>query len=138
MRLSRRTVAPVSGLNMTPMIDIVFLLLVFFMTVSQITQNMTSGIRLPEVDSAGNEELSRAAEILVLADGGLRMDGKVVSVGELVGLLGQRAALAELPVEQMQIQLRIDRDCDSAVVNRVLGGLAAGGVRRVWSAVMTH
>ena len=48
MRLSKHRRAGVPLMNMTPMIDVVFLLLIFFMTVSQVSQINRERLRLPK------------------------------------------------------------------------------------------
>ena len=60
MKLSKHRRRPDVAFNMTPMIDIVFLLIIFFMTVSQITQVNDEPIELPKLEgSLGFERFAR-------------------------------------------------------------------------------
>ncbi len=136
MRLTRKHQTPAIGLNMTPMIDIVFLLIVFFMTVSQITHNVASEVRLPEVESAEDSGLEFALEILLDRNGDIQLDGLPVVPSTLNSGVRQFAARANAKISRLQVQLRIDRECDSALVNEVFEILAAAGVERVYSAVL--
>lgn len=73
MRLRRRRTA-VHVLNITPMIDVVFILLVFFMLATNFAQ-----YRLIGVDSPRESEVVRDSEgavvVLLKADGGAAVDG---------------------------------------------------------------
>lgn len=136
MRLSRRASRELGGLNMTAMIDIVFLLIIFFMTVSQITQNMAAEIRLPEVPAATDGQLTDPLELVIRRDGSLLAGGSPADADSLPGLIQSTARRAGLGPDRLDIQLRIDRETDSQAVNDVLRSLRRAGVRRVWSAVL--
>ena len=51
--------------NLTPMIDIVFLLLVFFMLTAHFVKDQSLDIALPEANSAANLEDQGGLEILI-------------------------------------------------------------------------
>lgn len=138
MRLCRKPPREITGLNMTAMIDIVFLLIIFFMTVSRITQDRAAEVRLPEVVTGIDSGHSEPLDIAVLRDGSVQVDGRAGAPGGTAGML---AAIAhELGTEpaRLVVQLRVDRECDSAVVNQLLRELEAAGIRRVFAAVLVE
>jgi len=53
MRLAARHSGNTLGFNMTAMIDIVFLLIIFFMAVSQFNRTLDSQLQLTEVTEGG-------------------------------------------------------------------------------------
>ena len=55
MRLSRSTSAETLGFNMTSMIDIVFLLIIFFMAVSHLSRTQDASLNLVEVSSGSKK-----------------------------------------------------------------------------------
>ncbi len=72
MRLSKRKHGNALHVNMTPMIDIVFLLIVFFMTVSQISESSKERLQLPQLEGSQDLQpatltvnINRAGDILV-------------------------------------------------------------------------
>jgi biopolymer transport protein ExbD len=73
------------NLNLTSLIDVVFLLIVFFMTASRFTDPARDiDLKLPEV--ADGESLSvaeKAREVIVRADGRIALDGQAVTLAEL-------------------------------------------------------
>ncbi len=138
MRLCRKPPREITGLNMTAMIDIVFLLIIFFMTVSRITQDRAAEVRLPEVVAGVDTDLAEPLDIAVLRDGTVLVDGLAT---DLAGTAGRVAAIARglaVAPQTLVIQLRVDRECDSAVVNRLLKELEAAGIQRVFAAVLVE
>ncbi len=82
------------NLNLTSLIDVVFLLIVFFMTATKFTDpNRDIDLRLPEV--AKGDALSmaqKAREVVIHADGRVSLDGEAVSVAELTKRLTESIA----------------------------------------------
>jgi len=73
-------------LNLTPMIDIVFLLIIFFMVGTKFTElERKIGLRVPEVADSG--ALTAAPErkvINIYRDGGITLDRNPVTMDELI------------------------------------------------------
>ena len=72
-----------SILNLTPLIDIVFLLVVFFMLTSHFIEEQAIDIDLPKAKS-GNEAIEKEfVEVIVNPDGELLVDGRKVQLEHL-------------------------------------------------------
>jgi biopolymer transport protein ExbD len=73
------------NLNLTSLIDVVFLLIVFFMTATKFTDPKRDiDLQLPEV--AKGESLSvaqKAREVVIHADGRISLDGETVTIDDL-------------------------------------------------------
>jgi biopolymer transport protein ExbD len=111
--------------QMAPMIDMVFLLLVFFMCVSSLSQaTRRTPVDLPvSAESKVPEDLSARASVSVLADGTLFIGAQR---GDLAALDRQlRRALAADP--RLRIEVRADRGVPFAEVRRVLRTCAEAG-----------
>ena len=52
-------------MNMTPMIDVVFLLIIFFMTVAEFSKLDTEELELPEADQAKIQEVPPPKELVI-------------------------------------------------------------------------
>ncbi|WP_050930338.1 ExbD/TolR family protein [Aestuariivita boseongensis] len=69
--------------SLTPMIDVVFLLLVFFMLASRFGQDMA----LPLVAGTGAEAWEGAPRLVTLSDTGLALNGALVVLEDLAAAL---------------------------------------------------
>ena len=122
-------------LNLTPMIDIVFLLIIFFMTTAQFARLTREHVDLPQ---ERGEQLEDPEDPGVVVN--LTADGRIVVAGETVDLPGLEAIVRneiELvegrDAARVRIMIRADRNDDSAQLNRVVGrlhdlGVGAAGV----------
>ncbi|WP_370978740.1 ExbD/TolR family protein [Agaribacterium sp. ZY112] len=74
----KRQVSAEEGVNLTPLIDVVFLLLIFFMVSTTFTKESHLEIDLPE--ASGDKRPVEAKEIEVVVDqqGSLTVNGKVL------------------------------------------------------------
>ena len=64
--------------NLTPLIDIVFLLLIFFMLTSHFVRDDALNIQLPETESGETLDEEKSLEIIIDADGQWRYRGEVI------------------------------------------------------------
>ena len=104
---------------MTPMIDVTFLLLIFFMTVNQMSKMNKEAMPLPTLKGTQDQSdgsltinVNREAEIVVSA--------KSVTVPELIGLVTETLAANNNDPQQVTIVLRAHRDGDCRTVNEVV------------------
>lgn len=83
-------------LSLTPLIDVVFLLLIFFMLASTFMKTQTLTVITPAPDESEEVDTDRVViELGVHADGHLTIDGKTVLVGNLEDKL--KARIKESP-----------------------------------------
>jgi biopolymer transport protein ExbD len=75
--------------NLTPLIDIVFLLLVFFMLTAHFVKDQSLDIVLPEANSAVNLEEQGALEIVINNKGEILIAKQIVKSDELDEALQQ-------------------------------------------------
>lgn len=131
MRL-RRLHPPTSlGMNMTPMIDIVFLLIIFFMTVSQITQSLDHPIDLPDVGPGGEVLDSVSITINVDIAGKMIVAGKEYEMDALMMATRRELARVGNQPAQVRVLIRCDRNCPGRTVNELGQQLAKLGIGRV-------
>ena len=64
------------GVNLTPLIDVVFLLLIFFMVSTTFTRETQLNIDLPEATGKLAETAEQQVEILISEDGSYRVNGQ--------------------------------------------------------------
>ena len=130
------------GFNMTPMIDVVFLLIIFFLVsshmVRQETQLEMEELNLPKAGSGQPPEEDEIRRLVVnilpewhpygrIIVGGQRMQGK-----QLAQLIGQ----ASRSGRQVEVRIRADRKAPYRVVEPVMIACAKAGVWKVTFAVV--
>ena len=129
------------GFNMTPMIDVVFLLIIFFLVSSHLARQETQlELDLPDATSgepAGQEDQGRRVVVNVLAEpqaeGRMQVSGRVMNSDELAGLIDFESRRTE---SDLEVRIRSDRRVPYRVVEPVLIACARAGVWRVTFAVV--
>lgn len=134
MRLSKRKRSGSVGFDMTPMIDVVFLLLIFFMTVTQQSRVERERIELPK--QTGSDDQAESSLVLNLTHRDrLIHAGEPISLGDLDRLVQRETRRLGAGPDLVKITLRVDQRADSALVNQVMVRLRQSGVKRIRIAV---
>ena len=87
----RRHKTEIPGLNVTPLIDVVFILLVFFMLTTNFERFRLIGVDTPQ-ETEESLDPDAAIVILVKADGSLDFDGEPQSLEEITANVARLAA----------------------------------------------
>jgi biopolymer transport protein ExbD len=130
----RRAVVPEEGVNvnMSPMIDLVFLLLIFFMVASTLIDKMIDPEVRPPVakDAAVRESLSKGRVLInILEDGTLRNEQKIeVTEEEITKLVKFVDRENKRLGVETQVLIRADRDSPVEYTKKVVSAAGAGGV----------
>lgn len=89
------TVRRSRSVSLTPLIDVVFLLLIFFMLASTFLQTQALTVLTPGVSSAEQPTDDAVVEVWLLADGTIKVDREPVLAGGLAAAL--RSAVSARP-----------------------------------------
>lgn len=134
LRKHRRDTSVV--VNMTPMIDVVFLLLIFFMTVSQVSKINSEQVDLPQL--RGSEEQKPATIIMnVNKDGEIVVSGTVYTASQLTGLMLDELSNVGNDPNLLKVVIRADRRGNSQAVNEIVTMLKKLDLTRVRIAVQS-
>jgi biopolymer transport protein ExbD len=121
------------GLNLTPMIDIVFLLIIFFMVGTKFSElERKIGLQVPAV--ANNGALSSEPEkkvVNVYRDGRVELENQEVSLDELT----RRLTSARQQYPRIGVMVRGDADSRYQTVANVLGACSQAGIAKMAVAV---
>jgi biopolymer transport protein ExbD len=114
------------AINLTPMIDVVFLLLIFFMVGTQFTQQERQiDIKLPGVSTLNSMlPAPQRREVLIGANGTSYLDGQPVTIVELT----QRLAEMTRRYPDLAVAVRADADAKQRDVVPIYGAINRAGV----------
>ena len=128
-RSGRSRRAPMSEINVTPLVDVMLVLLIIFMITAPL---LVAGVPvdLPESRAGALDQDARPVQIVLDDQGGIFIDDAAVSEAALPQRLAAIAA-QPAPPEGRRIYLRADRGLDYGRVMRVMGELNRAGLNRV-------
>ncbi len=75
------------SINLTPLIDVVFLLLIFFMVTTTFTRETLLQVNLPEAEAETQSTQTERLEIVVSRDGSFTLNGQTLVNGKFETLL---------------------------------------------------
>lgn len=75
----RRRFREEPAINLTALIDVVFLLLIFFMVTTTFNRETRLAVNLPEADAEAATDLPEQLEIAVSSDGSYAVDGRMLT-----------------------------------------------------------
>lgn len=113
------------GFELTPMIDVVFLLIAFFMMVTSMISDEYIEIEVPIAEEAVVPDETRGRQfITVTADGTLFLGAQIVSVDELAPAISRGADT----IPNFKVYVRADSLTPHRHVRDVMRAVAEGGV----------
>jgi biopolymer transport protein ExbD len=125
-------------INMTPMIDVVFQLLIFFMTCTQVSEANREALELPQ-QSGSRDQTRGDITINIRADGSIYLSGEPANVAEIITLCGEEVERSHGgDWEQLTVVIRTDRHSECRPVNELITAFTKLGVRNVRLAVQTE
>ena len=130
-RGSGRRRAPMAEINVTPLVDVMLVLLIIFMVTAPL---LTAGVpvNLPDSNARPLEQDQKPVEVSLDATGKVFIDKEAVSDAALPGRLAELAGRPEQP----QIYFRADRTQNWDRVARAMGEINRAGLRRL--AIITN
>jgi len=119
----------ISGINVTPLVDITLVLLIVFMVTARIIDREAIAVDLPKASTGASE--ARVFAVGVDASGGASVDGRVVDDGELARA-AERAVAHDKSVRAV---VEASRSSPHGAVIHVVDVLRARGMTRIAFAV---
>ena len=125
-RRGRARNGAISDINVTPMVDVMLVLLIVFMVAAPL---MTMGVPvdLPQTQAQAMPPESKPITVTVTPDGAISIDGDAVTLDTLV------ASVAALAVEGTDERIYVRGDATAAygAIMEVMGALSAAGYGQI-------
>jgi biopolymer transport protein TolR len=117
---------PLAEINVTPLVDVMLVLLIIFMVTAPL---MTSGVSvdLPKTNAQPLNSDSEPLTVTIKADGSIFLQDQAVDVGDLVGKL---QAISQNNPDR-RIFVRGDKDLAYGRIMEVMGTITQGGFTKV-------
>ncbi|HEY0445981.1 MAG TPA: biopolymer transporter ExbD [Allosphingosinicella sp.] len=125
----RRRRSPMAEINVTPMVDVMLVLLIIFMVTAPL---LVAGVPvdLPDSKAGALDQEVKPVQISLDRSGAIFIDDEPVAEGALPARLARIAGSAREPGGP-RIFLRADRGLDYGRVMRVMGDINDAGLRKV-------
>ncbi|MFM0734319.1 biopolymer transporter ExbD [Paraburkholderia sediminicola] len=122
----KQTAAPMAEINMTPLIDVMLVLLVIFIITAPL---FTHAIRLdlPKVAAAPARQTPQTISLSIDAAGKLYWNGNVITLQQMRAQFVEAGKQADQP----EIQLRAERSTRYEVIAQVMGAAQQAGLERI-------
>ena len=123
---SQREGSAIAQINVTPLVDVMLVLLVIFMVTAPIIQQGVQ-VNLPQAKSnaiAGNEE---NLVVTVAKNGKIYLNDNVVTLGEL----GQKLRAIKKLQADKQVYLRADQDVRYGTVMKTIAEIKQAGIEKL-------
>ncbi|HKJ70188.1 MAG TPA: biopolymer transporter ExbD [Gammaproteobacteria bacterium] len=116
------------SVELTPLIDVVFLLLIFFMISTTFVSRSGLQVRVPEAETTQPNPDRPRVEVMVTKEGGYLVDGKDLPAdADLAAVLRRKADDGEQPL----LVIRADRDARHGDVTAVMDAGKKVGLNRI-------
>lgn len=128
MRLRRPKERPKAEFDLTPMIDLLLSLIIFFMLTAQFARTTLTPIDLPQ--EAGETAVRKSEHAIIVdldQDGRLSIHNRRLPLEAVVAQVKSEVAAAG--ASSLDVYVRAHRDCAAAHLNALAAELARAGVR---------
>ena len=120
----------ISNINITPMVDVILVLLVIFMVTANFLKKESININLPKVASA-DPNIKESKQVAVTKDGKIFLEGRSVTESALMQEMRRESKYRP----NMRVTLSADEGLSYGTVSRIMGLLRRCGVTKMALAV---
>ena len=131
MLRARKRKNTIGAFDLTPMIDVVLQLIIFFMFTSQFGQVSRTVVDLPQEKGEDAEPDKPTLVIDITVEGAYIVDARPLSFDRVLSVVGREADRFADP-SAMTVLIRPDKRTAAGAINRLADEFAKMGVRR-WS-----
>ena len=118
------------AINITPLIDVVFLLLIFFMVTTSFNRENWMEVNLPQANAQTPEAPAARIDVVVDRDGNYLVNGETLANNRITTLIAalERAADGD---DSLPVVLTADADARHQAVVTAMESIASAGLTRL-------
>jgi biopolymer transport protein ExbD len=113
-------------LNVTPLVDVMLVLLVIFIVTAPLIVPQSMKVNLPKTQAVAQQDQAKNAQLIIEANGNLTLQGRQVNDRELASELKQQSG-----TPQYQLQVNADKAVPYGRVAEVMAIAQANGVTKL-------
>jgi biopolymer transport protein ExbD len=116
----------IGNINITPMVDVILVLLVIFMVTANFLKKESININLPKV-AAADPNIAESKQIALAKDGKILFEGNETSLEGMIRILERDAKLKP----NMRVTISADEKLPYGRVTEIMGQVRKAGVTRI-------
>ncbi len=130
MRFNKRLRGGSLDVNMTPMIDVVFLLMIYFMTTLNAASVSKEELELPQLKGS-QDQTETSLTVNVSQSGKIFVVGEQITLQQLIAMASDEIGRLDNDPARLNVVVRADRRGTSRAVNEVVSALVKLDVSRI-------
>ncbi|WCL48680.1 ExbD/TolR family protein [Leptospira sp. GIMC2001] len=116
----------ITGINITPMVDVILVLLVIFMVTANFLQKESININLPKAEQA-DPNIAESVQVAIMKNGEILHEGKEITGENLFKILNRDSKIKP----NMRLTLSADSGLNYGKVTELMGVIRKAGVTRI-------
>ncbi|MGR3219295.1 MAG: ExbD/TolR family protein [Candidatus Anammoxibacter sp.] len=113
-------------INIAPLVDVLFLLLIFFMVTSTFVEQPNIQLELPSTKYAEISEIKKL-QVVITRYGKIYLQDKIVNINELESILRDLS----VQMDEKTLVLKADKDVTYGTVIKVMDAARGAGMRKI-------
>jgi len=116
----------IGSINITPMVDVILVLLVIFMVTANFLKKESININLPKVQAA-DPNVAESVQVAMTKTGGILLEGKDIQIASLIKNLERESKIKP----NMRLTLSADESLPYGKITELMGIIRKAGVTRI-------
>jgi|JI9StandDraft_1071089.scaffolds.fasta_scaffold02090_14 biopolymer transport protein ExbD len=116
----------ISNINITPMVDVILVLLVIFMVTANFLKKESININLPKVQAA-DPNVAQSVQVAITRDGKLLLEGQSTTEEKLFSSLQRDSKFRP----NMRLTLSADENLSYGTITKLMGIIRKAGVTKI-------
>lgn len=116
----------ISNINITPMVDVILVLLVIFMVTANFLKKESININLPKVQAA-DPNVAQSVQVAITRDGKLLLEGQSTTEEKLFSTLQRDSKFRP----NMRLTLSADENLSYGTITKLMGIIRKAGVTKI-------
>lgn len=118
----------ITGINVTPFVDVVLVLLVIFMVTANYIVNQSIDIKLPKAETGDSKITTLNLAFALDKNSQLYLDGKAISFDEVAGKIEEAKAKGSLEQKNPQALITADQTTPHGAVVKLIDTVRKNGI----------